>query len=195
MLGIGDILPEFEITGVKPKFMAHEENGESAFETITQESFQGKWKVFYFYPKDFTFVCPTEISEFAKLNGEFMDRDCVVLGGSADNEFCKLAWRREHKDLAKLDQWSFADMNGSLIDGLGIRDLKEGVPLRATFIVDPHNTIQYVSVNSLNVGRNPKEVLRVLDALQTDELCPCNRSVGGDTIDASAEAKKMKIAA
>ena len=193
MLGIGDTLPDFEITGVKPGFMSHEENGDSAFETITQDSFSGKWKVIFFYPKDFTFVCPTEIVEFAKLNDEFADRDAVVLGGSTDNEFCKLAWRREHKDLAKLNQWSFADTNGSLLDGLGVRDKEAGVALRATFIVDPHNVIQQISVNSLNVGRNPKEILRLLDALQSDELCPCNRPVGGDTINASQEA--LKIAA
>jgi alkyl hydroperoxide reductase subunit AhpC len=191
MLGIGDIMPEFEITGVKPKFMAHEENGVSAFETITQDSFEGKWKVFFFYPKDFTFVCPTEIVEFAKLNDEFADRDTVVLGGSTDNEFCKLAWRREHKDLAQLNQWSFADTNGSLTDGFGIREFKSGCALRATYVVDPHNVIQHVSVNNHNVGRNPKEILRIVDALQTDELCPCNRAVGGDTIDASAEATKI----
>jgi alkyl hydroperoxide reductase subunit AhpC len=195
MLGIGDKLPEFSITGVKPKFMAHEENGESAFEQITEKSFDGKWKVFFFYPKDFTFVCPTEIVEFAKLNDEFADRDCIVLGGSTDNEFCKLAWRREHKDLNQLNQWSFADTNGSLVDGLGIRDKVNGVAYRATFIVDPHNVIQQVTVNNLNVGRNPKEMLRVLDGLQSDELCACNRPVGGETIDASAEAKKLKIAA
>lgn len=195
MLGIGDKLPEFKITGVKPKFMKHEENGESAFETITQDSFEGKWKVIYFYPKDFTFVCPTEIVEFAKLNEEFDDRDAVVLGGSTDNEFSKLAWRRDHKDLAELNQWSFADTTGSLVDGLGVRDREEGVALRATFIVDPHNVIQHVTVNGLNVGRNPKETLRVLDALQSDELCPCNRPVGGDTIDASAVANDMKTAA
>ena len=182
MLGVGDQLPEFEIVGVKPGFNAHEENGESAFEAITQDSFEGKWKVFYFYPKDFTFVCPTEIAEFAKLNEEFADRDCVVLGGSSDNEFCKLAWRREHPDLNKLNQWNFADTNGSLIDGIGIRDYDAGVCLRATVIVDPHNVIQHISVNSLGVGRNPAEVLRILDALQTDELCPCNRPVGGETI-------------
>lgn len=187
MLGVGDHLPEFEITGVKPKFMKHEENGESAFETVTEESFAGKWKVFYFYPKDFTFVCPTEIVEFAKLDSEFADRDAVVLGGSCDNEFCKLAWRREHKDLANLPQWQFADTNGSLIDGLGIRE-DSGVAYRATYIVDPHNVIQHVSVNNLNVGRNPKEILRILDALQTDELCPCNRPVGGENIDLSKAA-------
>jgi peroxiredoxin (alkyl hydroperoxide reductase subunit C) len=191
MLGIGDQLPEFSVTGVKPGFMAHEENGVSAFEEITEKSFEGKWKVIYYYPKDFTFVCPTEIAEFAKLNEEFADRDAVVLGGSTDNEFCKLAWRREHSDLAKLNQWSFADTTGQLLDGLGVRDAQAGVALRATFIVDPHNVIQQVSVNSLSVGRNPKETLRLLDALQSDELCPCNRPVGGDVIDASAEAAKM----
>lgn len=191
MLGIGDKLPAFTITGVKPGFNKHEENGESAFETLTESSFEGKWKVFFFYPKDFTFVCPTEIVEFAKLNEEFSDRDCVVLGGSTDNEFSKLAWRREHEDLRGLGQWSFADTNGSLVDGLGIRDRAAGVALRATFVVDPENTIQHVSVNGLSVGRNPKEILRILDALQSDELCPCNRQIGGDTIDVSAEAQKI----
>ncbi len=181
MLGVGDKLPDFKVVGVKPKFMQHEENGESAFEDVTQDSFHGKWKVIYFYPKDFTFVCPTEIAEFARLNGDFADRDAVVLGGSTDNEFCKLAWRRDHSDLNNLDQWSFADTTGSLVDGLGIRS-PEGVALRATFLVDPHNVIQHVSVNNLNVGRSPKEVLRILDGLQTDELCPCNREVGGATL-------------
>lgn len=191
MLGIGDKLPEFSVTGVKPGFMMHEENGVSAFEEITQDSFEGKWKVVFYYPKDFTFVCPTEIVEFAKLNEEFADRDCIVMGGSTDNEFCKLAWRREHADLAKLNQWSFADTTGQLLDGLGVRDRDAGVALRATFIVDPHNVIQQVSVNSLNVGRNPKEILRLVDALQSDELCPCNRPVGGGTINASAVANDM----
>jgi peroxiredoxin (alkyl hydroperoxide reductase subunit C) len=109
------------------------------------------------------------------------------MGGSVDNEFCKLAWRREHPDLDKLNQWSFADTNGSLVDGLGVRE-ESGVAYRATFIVDPHNIIQHVSVNNLNVGRSPKEVLRILDGLQSDELCACNRPVGGETIDLAAVA-------
>ncbi len=181
MLGVGDKLPEFSIIGVKPKFMHPEQNGESAFEPLTRESFEGKWKVIFFYPKDFTFVCPTEIVEFARLKPEFEDRDAVVLGGSTDNEYCKLAWRREHPDLHQLDQWSFADISGSLVDALGIRH-EEGVALRATYLVDPHHVIQHVSVNNLSVGRNPKEILRLLDAFQTDELCPCNRPVGGETL-------------
>ncbi len=181
MLTVGQKFPKFNVVGVKPGFNQHEENGESAFEALTEGSFPGKWKVVFFYPKDFTFVCPTEIVEFAKLNREFSERDTVVIGGSGDNEFVKLAWRREHKDLNRLDQYSFADPQGKLIDSLGVRD-PSGVALRATFIVDPENTIQHVSVNSLNVGRNPQEILRILDGLQTDELCPCNRSIGGQTL-------------
>lgn len=182
MLGVGETLPDFKIVGVKPGFMAHEENGQSAFETLTKDSFDGKWKVIFFYPKDFTFVCPTEIAEFAKLGPQFEERDAVVLGGSTDNEFCKLAWRRDHKDLAKLPIWSFADNSGKFARALGVLDEENGVALRATFVVDPHNVVQHVYVTNLNVGRAPADTLRVLDALQTDELCPCNRPVGGETL-------------
>lgn len=182
MKTVGDKLEPFKVAGVKPGFNQHEENGVSAFEEISESSFPGKWKVIYFYPKDFTFVCPTEIVGFNKLAQDFEDRDAVLMGGSVDNEFVKLAWRREHPDLNKLGHYQFGDVRGELVDQLGIRDKSEGVALRATFIVDPDNVIQHVSVNNLNVGRNPEEVLRILDGLQTDELCPCNRSVGGSTL-------------
>ncbi|AHG64510.1 MAG: peroxiredoxin [Advenella sp.] len=182
MKTVGEKLESFKVVGVKPGFNNHEENGVSAFEDITESSFPGKWKVIYFYPKDFTFVCPTEIVGFNNLAKDFEDRDAVLMGGSVDNEFCKLAWRREHPDLNKLGHYSFADSTGSLIDQLGVRERNEGVALRATFIVDPDNVIQHVSVNNLNVGRNPEEVLRILDGLQTDELCPCNRAAGGETL-------------
>ena len=182
MLTIGQKIPDFSCIAVKPGFNQHEENQISAFETITEQSFSGKWKILFFYPKDFTFVCPTEIVEFAKLNQEFLDRDAIVLGGSMDNEFVKLAWRREQKDLNALNQYSFADTRGQLTDALGVRCRQNGVPLRATFIIDPDNVIQHVSVNGLQVGRNPQEVLRILDGLQTDELCPCNRPIGGNTL-------------
>lgn len=185
MITIGQTLPDFRITGVKPKFMRHEEGGQSAFETLTKGSFPGQWKVIFFYPKDFTFVCPTEIAEFARLNRDFADRDAVVLGGSTDNEFVKLAWRREHPDLANLPIWNFADNGGRFARELGVLDEAEGVAVRATFIVDPDNVVQHVYVTNLNVGRNPADTLRVLDALQTDELCPCNRAVGGETLKAA----------
>ena len=181
MKTVGDKLQPFSVTGVKPGFNQHEENGQSAFETITQDSFAGKWKIIYFYPKDFTFVCPTEITGYAKLAKDFEDRDAVLLSGSTDNEFSKLAWRREHQDLRGLNHYQFADTTGALVDQLGVRS-PEGVAFRATFIVDPDNTIQHVTVNNLNVGRSPEETLRILDGLQTDELCPCNRGVGGSTL-------------
>jgi lipoyl-dependent peroxiredoxin subunit C len=182
MKTVGEKLDPFTVAAAKPGFNHHEENGQSAFEEITENSFPGKWKIIYFYPKDFTFVCPTEIVEFGKLAGDFADRDAVLMGGSVDNEFVKLAWRREHKDLDRLNHHAFGDVKGELIDQLGIRDKEAGVALRATFVVDPDNVIQHVSVNNLNVGRNPQEILRILDALQTDELCACNRQVGGQTL-------------
>lgn len=182
MKTIGDKLEPFKVIGVKPGFTQAEENGVSAFEDITESSFPGKWKIIYFYPKDFSFVCPTEILGFNNLAPDFEDREAVLMGGSVDNEFVKLAWRRENPDLAKLMHYQFGDTNGALVDQLGIRDRHDGVAYRATFIVDPDNIIQHVSVNNQSVGRNPEEVLRLLDGLQTEKLCPCNRAVGGDTL-------------
>lgn len=182
MKTVGEKIEAFSVTGVKPGFNEPIENGKSAFETITEQSFPGKWKVIYFYPKDFTFVCPTEIVGFARLAQDFAGHDAVLMGGSTDNEFCKLAWRREHPELNRLNHYSFADTTGALVDQLGIRERTEGAALRATFIVDPDNTIQHVSVNNLNVGRSPEEALRLLDSLQTGELCPASRAMGGVTL-------------
>jgi peroxiredoxin (alkyl hydroperoxide reductase subunit C) len=145
-----------------------------AFQTVTDQDFKEQWKVYFFWPKDFTFVCPTEIAAFGRLDREFRDRDAEVLGGSTDSEFVHLAWRQHHPDLKDLPFPMLADVKRELCAALGILDPQEGVAQRATFVVDPHSVIRYVSVNDLNVGRNPEEVLRVLDALQTDELCPCN---------------------
>ena len=185
MIGVGQQLPDFHIVGVKPGFMRHEENGESAFETLTQDSFPGQWKVIFFYPKDFTFVCPTEIAEFARLNPQFAERDTVVLGGSTDNEHCKLAWRRDHADLHELPIWQFADPVGRFAQALGVLDEADGVAQRATLVVDPDNVVQHIYVTSSNVGRAPADTLRVLDALQTDELCACNRPLGGEILQAA----------
>ena len=185
MKTIGDKLEAFSVQGVKPGFNHHEENGVSAFETITEKSFPGKWKVIYFWPKDFTFVCPTEIAAFGKLNKDFAERDAVVYGVSTDSEFVHLAWRQNHADLKALPFAMLADLKRELSQELGILDKGEGVCLRATFIVDPEGSIRFVSVNDLSVGRNPQEVLRVLDALQTDELCPCNWQKGDEVLKAA----------
>jgi len=189
MKTVGHKLEKFEITGVKPG--ALDPNG--AFEKIDDLSFPNKWKVIVFYPKDFTFVCPTEILAYDKLNKDFADRDAVLLIGSTDNEFVKLAWKNAHEGLKNTTCWMFADTQRdlgenwneaslSLVEQLGVFYKPAGAALRATFIVDPENTIQHVTVNSLAVGRNADETLRVLDALQTGELCQCGREVGGKTL-------------
>ena len=177
MLTIGDKFPQFNL-----KATVSIESVEKAFLPISNDTYKGKWLLVFFYPKDFTFVCPTEIAAYAALNRDFEDRDAVVLGGSTDNEFCKLAWRRDHKDLNKLPQWSFADTGGVFARALGVLDHAAHVALRATLIVDPDGVVQHITVNGLNVGRSPQETLRVLDGLQTDELCACNRPLGGETI-------------
>ncbi|MFT0534066.1 peroxiredoxin [Castellaniella hirudinis] len=182
MKTIGDKLEAFRVTGVKPGFSQPEEKGVSAFEDITESSFPGKWKVIYFYPKDFTLVCPTEIIGFNALADAFEEREAILMGGSTDNEYVKLAWRRESPEINKISHYQFGDTNGALIDQLGIREKSEGVALRATFIIDPDNIIQHVSVNPANVGRSPEETLRVLDALLTEQPCACNRAIGGATL-------------
>jgi peroxiredoxin (alkyl hydroperoxide reductase subunit C) len=106
----------------------------------------------------------------------------VVYGASTDSEFVHLNWRVHNNDIRDLPIAMLADTKRELSAALGILDKNEGVALRATFIVDPEGTIQWASVNGLNVGRNPQEVVRVLDALQTDELCPCNWNKGTDTL-------------
>ncbi len=176
MLTIGDRFPAFTLTGVTAG------DHTNAFHTIDNATYQGKWLVVFFWPKDFTFVCPTEIIGFGKAEGEFSDRDAQVLGASIDSEFVHLAWRQSNPDLAAVSFPWLSDIKRELSSALGILDKAAGVPLRATFIVDPDGIIRWVSVNDLSVGRSVAETVRVLDALQTDELCPCNRSVGGDTL-------------
>jgi peroxiredoxin (alkyl hydroperoxide reductase subunit C) len=157
---------------------------DTAFQTITNDSYPGKWRVIFFWPKDFTFVCPTEIAEFGKKNDEFAERDAQVLGASVDSEFVHLAWRKDHEDLRGLPFPMLSDLRKDLSTALGILD-EEGVAKRATFIVDPQGIIRFASVTDMNVGRNVSEVVRVLDALQTDELCPCNWQRGEDTLKAA----------
>ena len=176
MLTVGDKFPSFDLKAVVSRDPA------KAFKQISDNSAAGKWKIVFFWPKDFTFVCPTEIAAFGKLNGDFEDREAVVYGVSTDSEYVHLAWRNDHEDLRDLPFAMLADIKRELSTALGVLDKNEGVCLRATFIVDPDNIIRFASVNDLNVGRNPNEVLRVLDALQTDELCPCNWKQGEQTL-------------
>ncbi|MBS1852371.1 MAG: peroxiredoxin [Acidobacteria bacterium] len=176
MLGVGEKFPSFSVTATVST------DPKTAFKTITDLDYAGKWKLYFFWPKDFTFVCPTEIAGFGKLNKEFQERDTQILGGSTDSEFVHLAWRTHHEDLKSLPFPMLADIKRDLCGQLGILDPNAGVAQRATFLVDPEGIIRFVYQTDLSVGRNPEEVLRVLDALQTDELCPCNWQKGEATL-------------
>ncbi len=176
MLTIGDSFPKVTLKAVKPGPAGLELA--TAFTDIGPDTDAGKWKLVFFWPKDFTFVCPTEIVAFGKLAREFADRDTVVYGVSIDSEFVHLNWRLHHDDLRDLPIPMLADVKRELSTACGVLERNEGVALRATFLVDPEGIIRYAAVNDLSVGRNPAEVLRVLDALQSDELCPCNWNKG-----------------
>jgi lipoyl-dependent peroxiredoxin subunit C len=173
MLTVGDAFPRFKA----PACVGIEKND---FKELTNDSYKGKWVCYFFYPKDFTFICPTELVEFGKKLKEFRDRDCEIVAGSTDNEFSHQAWRRTHADLKDLPYPMIAAQK--LGADLGIIDREANVCLRATFLVDPLGIIQWASSYGLNVGRSVPETLRVLDALQSDELCPCNWQPGQATL-------------
>lgn len=178
VLSVGAPFPAF-----KKKAVVSLEKGKE-FEDITNDVHQAldKWMVMFWWPKDFTFVCPTEIAAFNNNAGEFADRDTILIGASTDSEFVHLAWRNDHNDLRGLKFPMLADTSKTLAAELGILETEEKIAYRATFIVDPQGIIRWVNVNDLSVGRNVEEVLRVLDALQTDELCPCNWKRGEETL-------------
>jgi alkyl hydroperoxide reductase subunit AhpC len=176
MLTVGDKLPALKVPV---------QQGTSALpagETLDLGQENGRWKIIFYWPKDFTFVCPTEIQGYGELKNEFADRDADLIGASTDTDFVHLAWRKSDERLEAADFPWIADNKKELAEALGIIAKDEGVAFRATFIVDPDNIIQHVTVNGLNVGRNPQETLRILDALQTDELCPCNWTQGEEVL-------------
>jgi alkyl hydroperoxide reductase subunit AhpC len=180
MIKIGQAFPEFNLKAVVSNDV------HNAFINVNQAQYKGQWLVVFFWPKDFTFVCPTEIAEFDRMYQDFKDRDAQILGVSIDSEFVHLAWRQHKEELKNLSFPMLSDIKRELSNALGIIDEREGVSERATYIVDPEGIVRFIMVTDLNVGRNVKEVLRVLDALQTDELCPCNWQKGQDTIKVSA---------
>jgi peroxiredoxin (alkyl hydroperoxide reductase subunit C) len=176
MLTVGDKFPEFDLQSVVSIEAGKE------FERISDRTFSGRWRVVFFWPMDFTFVCPTEIAEFGHRKDDFAARDAQILGASTDTQYVHLAWRERHPALRELPYPMLADTKRELATALGILHKQDGVALRATFIVDPEGVIRWAQVNDLSVGRNVDEVLRVLDALQTGELTPCNWQKGQKTL-------------
>ncbi len=181
MLSIGDTIPPFRLKAVTADCAPDRD-----FETIGDEDLRGRWTLLFFWPKDFTFVCPTEILGFDALHEEFEKRNCRVLGASTDTDFVHLAWRGSREDLKAVRFPWLADSNKALAGALGILEPEEGVARRATFLIDPEGVIRFVYVTDMEVGRDPREVLRVLDALQAEALTPCGWRPGNPVIDPAA---------
>ncbi len=152
------------------------------FCTVSLEDFQGKWLCLFFYPLDFTFVCPTEIVAFNNMLDEFEDRDCALLTASTDSVYSHKGWCDSHEDLAQLKYPMLADTTHQLSRDYGVLKEDEGIAYRGIFLIDPNGVVRWLAIHDLSVGRNVDEVLRVLDALQTDKLCPCNWHQGDETL-------------
>ena len=187
MIGLGTSFPDFRKTAVDSLQKGNEFKELSKSELLAGD----RWMVMFWWPKDFTFVCPTEIAEFNRHASDFADRDTVLVGASTDSEFVHLAWRNQHPDLKELKFPMLADTSKSLAESLGILQAEEKVAYRVTLIVDPQGIVRWVAAYDLNVGRNVNEVPRVLDALQTDELCPCNWQKGEQTLSAAKEEEAL----
>lgn len=182
MLTVGDQFPSFSLEAVAAGQAGLDQGAEGKFQTISNKDDSGKWKLFFFWPMDFTFICPTEIVAFSDMQKKFAERDAIIYGLSIDSAFVHLNWRLHNAQLKNLNIPMLADNKRELSSALGILHYEAGVNLRATFIVDPKGIIRHVSANDLSVGRNPDEFLRTLDALQDGGLCPCSWHKGEATL-------------
>ena len=170
-VSIGQIAPEFEVDSVV---------GNGDFKKIKLSEFKGKWVVMFFYPLDFTFVCPTEITEFNNRHDDFAKLNAVVIGGSTDSKFSHKAWIE--KELGPLKFPLIADLTKKVAAQYGVLREEAGIANRGVFIIDPDQKVRYVLIHDLGIGRSVGEVLRVLTALQTGELCPAEWKPGGKTL-------------
>ncbi|OGL42003.1 MAG: thioredoxin peroxidase [Candidatus Schekmanbacteria bacterium GWA2_38_9] len=166
---VGQKAPNFEVEGVL----------EDQFISESLSKYRGKWVVLFFYPLDFTFICPTEITEFSKRNDEFKELKSQVLGMSIDSKFSHKAWLKE---LGQLKYPLLSDITKDVSRNYGVLLEDKGIALRGTFIIDPEGTLKYQLVHDLGIGRSVEEVLRVLKALQTGELCPVEWKPGKRTL-------------
>ena len=170
MLILGKPAPRFNLEAY--------EDGE--IKKITSEDYKGKWLVLNFYPRDFTFVCPTELKALARYEDEFKEQNAVILAASTDSVNSHKAWIES--ELKEVKYPVLADTSHSLSKNYNVLIEEEGKALRGTFIIDPEGILQYSVVSNLDVGRSTDEILRVLQALQTKELCPVNWKPGDKTL-------------
>jgi len=166
------------------------------FKELKLSDYKGKWVVLFFYPLDFTFVCPTEITSISERHGDFKGLDAEVIGVSVDSHFSHLAWKnmpRKEGGLGHINYPLVADLNKTISRDYGVL-LDAGIALRGLFIINPEGVVQYQVVHDLGIGRNVDETLRVLKALQTvaktGEVCPANWAEGGDTMKGDPEGSK-----
>lgn len=175
---IGQPAPAFEVKA----YDRTKDGTDAQFTVVKSADLAGKWVCLYFYPLDFTFVCPTEIVAFNKAVGEFQDRDCVLLTASTDSVYSHKGWCDAHADLKDMKHLMLADTTHSLSRSFGVLKEEAGIAYRGVFLIDPKGVLRWIAIHDLSVGRNVEEVLRVLDALQTDKLCPCNWHKGEKTL-------------
>lgn len=172
MIKVGQKAPAFEETA----YVAGE------FKTVKLSDNKGKWTVLFFYPLDFTFICPTEIERFAQMEGDFKKLNAVVVGASTDSEFSHKNWYETDNRLKAVKYPVIADTSHRLSSAYGVLVTDKGIALRGTFIIDPDGIVRYSLVSDLSVGRNVQEILRVLQAFQTGELCPVHWEPGEKTL-------------
>lgn len=178
MINLGQKFPEFS----KKATVSVVPGKEFAVISNNDHISKKRWMVMFWYPKDFTFVCPTEIIDFDDKFNEFNSRNCDVIGASTDTEFSHLGWMVSHPGLKKLQFPLLADTSKSLADELGILEGDEKIAYRVTIIVNEEGIVKWVCANDLSVGRNVDEVIRVLDALQSGKLTPCGWKKGDKTL-------------
>lgn len=151
------------------------------FHKVSLSDYKGKWLVLFFYPRDFTFICPTEIEEFGKMYPEFLEKGCEILAASTDSEYAHKAWYETDARLKDVQYPIIADTTQELADMYGVLD-EDGSSQRGTFVIDPEGILRFMLVSADSVGRNIKEILRVVEALQTGEKCPVNWEHGKETL-------------
>ena len=184
---VGNPAPRFKAQAVV--------NGE--FKTVSLDDYKGKWKVLFFYPLDFTFVCPTEITAFSNATSKFKELGAEVMGASVDSHFSHLAWIKQPRNQGGLGNVEFpllADLNKEIARSYGVLLEEQGIALRGLFIIDNKDIVVHSTINQLSVGRNVDEILRLVEAFQHTakhgEVCPANWSKGSDTMRPDPEGSK-----
>lgn len=171
MIHVGQPAPEFA------NVMSYHK-GE--FHAVSLADYKGKWLTLFFYPRDFTFICPTEIKGFSTHAAEFEKLDCAVVGASTDSEWSHKNWFE--RDLKEVDYPILADVTHEVSRAYDVYNEKEGLAERGLFIIDPQGIVRYALISAGSVGRSVKETLRVLEALQTGERCGLEWEPGKETL-------------